>query len=483
MKGLTGCRAKVAVLGLLGLLMFPALGAQPRTLDFKEALGLAKTNSSPVRAGAAQAEAAHRAVWNAASAWLPRIEASASGAWLANPPAGMSIPAGSIPVVMYNPTTGGALIDPVTSKYFIAPFPPVDLSLVPDAKSTYFKGTVTFSQPLLVWGKIAAGVALASLEAELAEVKKEGSALDAVRLAARSYDAALLARDSAALLGELRDLAAAIADDRSKALEAGDTTRVEVLSADADLAALEAKRSEALEAEKSALAGLAFATGLGSKELTAGLLLSSPLRDKLPVLDAAALLEAAPAASTDRGVARTRLSQAGRKLDLERGKSALLPDLALFANLEASGQNPPFTTKDWMDTTWSWDLTVGLNIKAELFDGGASLARIGEAGADLLAAKAGLEAAEEGARLEMVRALAAARNAETSLAAKRAKAAWAAEVKRNAAASAAGELISRADLNGAAILETSARLELLQATWILAEALADLERLAGRGLE
>jgi outer membrane protein TolC len=471
---------------LIIALALETLGAQTagtaptRDLALDEALKLAKTNSVLVRANTAASEAAQRAVWTAQSALLPKISAGASGAWLANPPKGMSVAKGALgDLPLWVPATtspGSVYTGPFT--YHPVTLPNNDWQIVDDTKNSYFKGNLTFTQPLVAWGKIAAGIALASLEAEIAEVKRSGAELDALRLAKRSYNAALLSRDSAAVLAELCDLAASIAADRRKALEAGTATKADALSSEADLAGLEAKLIEAREAEKSALESLAYLTGLepGTLRLVTG------LRDNLPSIDEEALKKAAPQSSADWGTARARLAQAGRKLDLERGSFIMLPNLALFANLEAAGQTVPFSTTSWIDKTWSWDLTVGLSAQIEVFDGGANLARISEARSSLAAARAGLEGSEQGARIEVRRAVDAARRAEALLASKRAAAAWSAETLRNARASAEAELISRGELNGASIREASSRLELLAARYDVAEAAADLERLAGKEL-
>jgi uncharacterized sporulation protein YeaH/YhbH (DUF444 family) len=96
-------------------------------------------------------------------------------------------------------------------------------------------------------------------------------------------------------------------------------------------------------------------------------------------------------------------------------------------------------------------------------------------------AQAALQAAGKAARLEARRAVEAARKAEASLAAARAKADWAAESLKAAQASAANQLISRSELDGAMIREASARLAVLEARYALEEAVADLDRLGASG--
>ncbi|HTX71365.1 MAG TPA: TolC family protein, partial [Rectinemataceae bacterium] len=183
--------------------------------------------------------------------------------------------------------------------------------------------------------------------------------------------------------------------------------------------------------------------------------------------------------STDYRSAALRLREAGRKIDLETGSAALRPDLAFFASLDASGQTPPFSRSDWTET-WAWDLSLGISIQADLFDAGASAARIEEARSQRLAAAAALHGEETAARLDARKALQAALEAEATLRSVEARAAWTAELLRNAQSSAENQLSSRQDLNAAAIQDATARLELLSARYTFEEALADIDRL-GQG--
>jgi outer membrane protein len=430
----------------------------PLALDIGRAMELARSGSDEVRAKEAAAEAALRAVDVARANFLPKLSASISGSWLANPPAGVTVAAGSLATVPLS-------------------LPATDLVIVADAKASYFKGNLTFTQPLYAWGKIRAAVDLAALEARVASIGSRGAAQDAARSANRAYYSAVLSRDGAGILEELRGLAASILEDMKSALAEGFATREQVLSSAADLAALETRLVQAREGEASAVEALGLLTGLDGSALT----LVSPFREELPPLDEAILRDEALAASAELDTARARLAQAGKKLELERGSSLFLPDLALFASLDLAGQDIPFARRSWMDT-WNWDLSLGLSAKADLFDGGASGARRREAAASLEAAGIAAGAAEKAARLQARRAVDAARGAQAALREKEAKAAWAAEALRNARAKAAGQVASRPELNASAIGEASARLDLLAARYALEEALADLERIAGRAL-
>jgi outer membrane protein len=432
-------------------------------LDIAKAEELASEKADEVAARNAAAAAALGAVDAARADLLPKLSGSVTGAYLANPPAGVTVKAGSMGTLpLYNPSTGTVNV----------PMPAEDLVVVKDAKDSYFKGNLTFSQPLFAWGKIRAAIDLASMEAEVASVDARGAALDAARGANKAYFSALLAKRSAAILEELRDLAAQIVTDRGSALDEGLSTKEQLLSAKADLADLDARLVEARESGRSSLEALAFLTGLDAASIE----LSSDFRDALPPIAEDSLKDRAAASSTSFGEARARLSEARAKLDLERGSALFKPDLSLFASLDASGQDIPLSSGSWTGT-WAWDLSIGLAAKADFLDGGASAARKREAAAKVEAADAALRAALGGARLEARRAVDAGRRAEASLAAARARGEWAAEALRNARAAAADQMISRSELDGAEIREASARLAVLGERYALEEAAADLERL------
>ena len=424
-------------------------------LEIGRAQELAAKGSDEVRARDAAAEAALRAIDAARANFFPKLSASVSGMYLVHPPAGVTVAKGSLNAVPALPST--------------------DLAIVPDAKNSYFKGALTFTQPLVTWGKIRAAVDLASLEAKVAAIGSRGAALDAQRSVDRAYFSAILSRDGAGILEELRTMAASILADRTSAMDEGFATKEDLLSSTADLAALDTKLVQAREGEASAMEALGLLTGLDS----AAMVLVSPFRTGLPTLSEPGLRDQALASSTDIDVSRARLSQAHRKLDLERGSSLFLPDVALFASLDVAGQDIPYANTTWTDT-WNWDISIGINVKADFFDGGASLARKREASSSLEAARIAAGATEKAAKLQLRRAVDAARGAEASLREKEARAAWAAEALRNVRAKAADQAASRPELNASAIGEATARLDLLYARYTLEQSVADLERIVGR---
>lgn len=436
-------------------------GAAPLALSIAEAQALARKNADEVRARAASLDAALGAVKAAKAAFYPKISASASGAYLTNPPAGMTLSKGAF----------GSMTIPGVGTIDI---PSEDVVVVPTASDTYVKGNITFTQPIVAWGKIRAAVDIAAFEAQASLALRDGARRDAEREANRAYFSAKLALESGTILGELRRLAASIVEDRQASLDQGLGTRERLLAAQADLAGIEDRIVEAQEGASSALASLEALTGLPDG---AAIRTVSDFRSQLPPLDEAGLKAAAVSASAEWQSADAHLREAERAVDLQRGSSVLLPDLAFFASLDAAGPHSGWTN------SWTWDLSLGLSVSAELFDAGASAARLDQARSQRDAAAAALRGAETSARLAARRAVQAAREAAAALQKAEARAAWTAELLRNARSSAESQLTSRQDLNGAAIQDAAARLDLLSARYTLEESLADLDRLAQEGAQ
>ena len=411
-------------------------------------------NADLVTARAAALDAALDSARAAKASFYPSISASASGAYLANPPLGLTVDKGSLGELPLNPAI---------------PLPSQDLVIVQNAKPWYYQGNVTFKQPIVAWGKIRATVDIADLEVQAALASHDGARLDAMREANRAYYTAKLALDSEAILAELRSLAVSIVSDRQASLDEGLGTREALLSARADLADIDAKRVDARENAATSLESLALLTGLPSGTEIAAV---SDYRSALPALADEKLEAAALASSTEGRTAGVRLREASRKIDLAGGSSPFLPDLAFFASLDASGPQSP-----WTDT-WTWDLSLGLSVSVDLFDAGAAAARIEEAKAERSAAAAALHGARTDARLAVRRAIQAAREAQAALERAEAREAWTAEALKNARSSAQNDLGSRQELNDAAIQEAGTRLDLVSARYALEESLADLDRLA-----
>lgn len=257
-----------------------AVAAGTAALDIARAEELARKASDDVRAKEEAAAAALRAVDSARANLLPKLSGSVSGAYYPQTPAGVTVPAGSLPTLpLWVPATPNP-IEPYTGSFVKYPvsLDPQDMTLGGFTTNTYFKGNLTFSQPLYAWGKIKAAVDLAALEARVADIGGKGAVLDAVRSANRSYYSAILSREGVSILAELRALATSILEDRKSSLDQGFATREDVLSSEADLAALDTKLVQAREGEASALAALGILTGLDPDSMA----LVSSFRETLP---------------------------------------------------------------------------------------------------------------------------------------------------------------------------------------------------------
>ena len=156
-----GRKSWTARTGFALILVAAALSAKAQAgggipLEIGRAQELAAKGSDEVRARDAAAEAALRAVDAARANFFPKLSASVSGMYLVNPPKGVTVDAGSLGnLPLWVPAT------PTPSQPYSGPFVQYPISLpsenwavVKDAKSTYFKGALTFTQPLVTWGKI-----------------------------------------------------------------------------------------------------------------------------------------------------------------------------------------------------------------------------------------------------------------------------------------------------------------------------------------
>jgi outer membrane protein TolC len=430
----------------LSLCLFPLAGeAARRTVQITEALDLASAGADEIRARDGAVASSMAAVDAARANFLPKITSSVSGGWLANPPLGVTLKAGEMGVLPA--ALGGAKI------------PSTDLTFIDNAKPTWFKGNLTLSQPLFTWGKIGSAAAIAGLEAQIAVAGREGAILNVRRQVETTYFTVRFCRETRAL-----------------SLGSGLSTQEQLLSSKADLADIDARIVEVDETERTALYSLGILTGLD----TASIDLVSACRTEVPVYDEAALEDRASRTGESAVTARVRLSEANKKLALAKGSMMLLPDLQFFSSLDVSGQTVPFSGSIWLDKTWTWDLTVGIAAKTDLFDGGASYANIREAKAGLDAATAALSGQENAARLAARNAADTARKTQADIMRKTARCAWYAEALKAAQSSFKNQVISRAELNGASMREILGRIDLLQAQYNLEQAIADLELVNGR---
>jgi outer membrane protein TolC len=456
-----------------------AAQSQPQgpELSVERAMALAASGSAAVVAKNAAAFAAAKAADAAKARLLPSLTGSLSGAYLpVNQQVGITVPAGefgTLPLWVPASTSPGTYYSGPFTKYSVE-LPDRDLTIMPNSFNEYFKGNLTFAQPIFAWGKIRDSIELALEEARKEGVDARGASLDAARQANAAYFSAVLAQRSQVILAQFVGYADQIVADRSAALGEGLATKAELLSAKADRADLASKLVEAHEAEASSREALALLSGDEAESAT----LSSDFRDALPPIAEEKLKDATATSSTPFAQASSSLAQAERKLAFSKDSTILKPDLNFFASLDTTGTSIPYATDSWTDD-WSLSLSLGLDVKVDLFDGGASAAGVAEAKAGVDAARSALLAAGKAARLEARRAIDAARRAQAALEAAQARLDYAAEALRAAESSAAEQVASRSELLSAKMRNASAALDLLEARYTLEEAIADIDRIGG----
>jgi HAE1 family hydrophobic/amphiphilic exporter-1 len=460
---------------LLLVLALPASHAAADALTLERATQLALEETEAIRIRELALQKARDAVGEATAAALPHVDLQASASYLVNPPQGYTVKAGELgtfePKIPPNALYPGSAAIPLGT----LSIPQSDFT-IGSQQHDYFAVGASLSQPLFTWGKIRAAIDLAGLQVDAAGSDLTAQRRDIQRQVHRAYFAALLAGASASILQGLRDTASQIVADRQKAVEDGTSTKESVLEAQADLAKIDAKLVEAGQSRLTALETLGMLAGLDP----AGIELTTGWSVSLPPMDEQAIRERALRSSTDVAGARTRLRQAGRKLDLEKGGTLLLPDVSLGISLSVTGQEDlPWSPWSWDSSLWSWDLVISLGLKMSVFDGLTSLSRVAQAEKDVAAAGAAVAQEQKLARLAARQAIDAAERADAGVREKEAASALAEERLKNARSSFDAGLASREDMRGAEILAGTAQLDLLLARFAREEAIADIERLAG----
>ncbi len=440
-----------------------AAGAEERALSIAEVLSLARANSEAVRLKALDVQKTSDRLAAARARALPSLTLDASGSYLADPPSGITLTTGELGRIS---TPLGTLI-----------LPPSDVVVVQDAEHTYFKANATLSQPLLTWGKIPNAIALAEREVAVSGAELARQQRDVEKQTHAAYFGAVLAEASLPLLREMQAIGQAVLRDRQSAFEAGASTRQEVLEAEAGLASLSVKLIEADETRATARETLSLLTGAALDGTT----LSTGFRASLPSLEEQTLKAMAAKSSPELQGARERAAQARVKLSLEKGGAMLLPDLSLAVSLAVTGQKIPFSSSDWSDS-WDWDLAVSLGTRTNLFDAGASWAKIREAGRDVEGAALGIALLEKSIAARVRAAVQQARERSAAVEEAKAKAALAEELAKNARISFENELATREEMNRAALGHLTTRLALAAAQHGLEAALEEIELLIGERL-
>jgi len=440
---------------------------EPAPLTLEEAYQLTRQGSEVVKLKELAVQKSRLALDEAGSRAWPHVDLQASASYLPKPPKGALVPADSLSVKLPSPPLPPATLTFPTSDAYIG-----------GEQHQYFSMTATLSQPLFTWGKISNAVELARLQVDAAGTDLTAQRRDIDREVHRAYFGALLAQESRRVLARLRDAAAEVVADRQKSFDDGTTNRQNVMEAQANLAAIEARLVEAQQSGATALESLGILTGREPSSIV----LASGYSAAQPALDEQSILSQALGSSTDLAAMRNRLTMARRNLDIQKGGMMLLPDVALGVSLSVAGQEDlGYSSSVFsINNTWDWNLAISLGVKMNAFDGLASYARIGQAGKDLEMAGTGVTQAEKMVRLAVRRAVDAAARADAGVKEKQAAADLAAERLRNARLSFDNGTISREDLHDADIMAGTAELDLQAALFAREEARADLARLTAQ---
>jgi len=339
---------------------------------------------------------------------------------------------------------------------------------LPDFDRTLLLGQISVSYTL--WDS---GATSARVRAAGSQLSGAGSALgaaeqDLAERVASSYLTALgKARAVAAHDLRLAALEAELARAR-RLLEAGKSPQLEVLRAEAALAAARSERVSLAAALDNAERDLARLLETPVEETRAPRLAPTALADPAPP-DREALAREAIAASP--AVAQARAQLAVAEANVALAESALRPELRAVANLNDWSSSQGHAATEW---------NAGFQVTVPLFDGGAARRRIAQAAAGRDAAAEQVRLAETQARERIDRAAAAAEEARARLESLARAADRFAEVARvqkllldNGAGTQTDYLAAESDL-------LNARANLAEAEQAVVLTRVDLARAAGR---
>jgi outer membrane protein TolC len=453
-------RRTAAALLLIGLGLRGGAGLAARELSFEEAVRQALAHSRAVEGERIRLRQTGERLAEARAALFPQVSLESSARYLTNPPDGVVVRRGELGSVDFPG------MPPV-------PLPVEDHTFLEPAKNTHFQLTATLTQPIFGWLKIRRTVDLARVnqEAAAAGLRQRERRVWADLHAA--YFGAVLARESLALFDRSLQVLQSILDDRRQSFQAGLITRQEVLEAESDAAQARLRIAEAREAYATGREALRLLTGVEGE-----LDLSSGFREEEAPAGEPALLERTLAGSPEREALERRLEAARLSLAREQGGAAPRLDLYLAVAADLSGQTFPLAGEGWPED-WDPNLVVSLGARGTLFDAGRSRHRVAAAREEVRLAENELAQAEESLRLQVRRAVEAARTASWQVEAARAALALEEEREKNARVAYENEAITREMRMRAEAALLLAGLQVLQAGYNREAALARLEVLAG----
>jgi outer membrane protein len=469
-------RVSLLLLAVLAIASAPAAaqvtgsrdaGRADAPLALSAALELAREASQSLRRSRLGVDVARAELDEARSAHGPTINATAGTAYIANPPEGITIPAGEF----------GTVTDPRNT--FPTRVPDQPVVLVPDPENLGLSASVELRQPLYTWGKLSAGrrAAKAGLNASAARV--ELSERELRRQVSTAYAGVVAGRESLPRMEEIVSLLEVRLRDAREQLDAGALTRNDVLAEEAALAGARLQLVRAQQGLQTAESTLSWLVGgtIGRLERDAGW-------NELPVTLPSEDVLVRRARSDDPRLSELRATSSRAQVQLEVAEASrpLLPDIGLTVKAEVQGQRVPLAQANWIDT-WDANLTISVGANAALFDSGANAAERGAARARYEQSLSAIVEYEDSLPLQVRSSLEAYLVARASLAEADARTASAAEQERIAEVSYENELITRSELLGARVARLEAELGAVAARLELARSLFDLEYRVGPLLE
>lgn len=447
-------------LGVTAALLAPAtaVGQSAAPLTLAEAQDLARANSFALGRARAAVSAAESDVRAARAAGRPTLGVSA----------GFAFADAIQPDIVIERGSFGTLPNPGAT--FPTQIPPDDLELVPGGADTFYTLGFSFSQVISAAGAIREGRRAAQAQLAARRSSLAGSERDTRAEVAQTYFGLVAARESTSILGRMEALQRGITDDRRRQFDAGSINRQELLESEYRLAELVSQRVATEEAGRTAAAALSRLLGVAGEP-------ADGFRDPVSLPEVAELVERALEDNPDLAELTAQAEAAQWAVRLARSQAPRRPQVGFSFDLDFRGSVSPFDI-GWRND-WDTGVQIALGVQTDLFDGGAGLAAVAGAEAQLEHARLGAAELEQSVPLQVQRAVELYRAAAARSEALTARRAWVEEQARNAQVSFENDLITAEEVRGAELVALQVALEELEARYSREQARIGLESLVG----
>ena len=263
--------------------------------------------------------------------------------------------------------------------------------------------TWSVTQPLWRSGAVSAGLRYAKLYAESTDEAIRAAVQETVVAVARDYLSVLLARQMVDVYENSVGVAERMLDTAQKKRRAGTASDYEVLRAEVEVASSRATLIQ--ERNKLRTSGVTLLQTLGVNQ-NSDVTLVGALEYRPTTNDLQTLLRDAMLHRPDLLQAEADVKMAEENLKIVR--AAYGPSADVFVSGRYANPDPNDHARD----AWNDDWGAGVSVSYALFDGLARKGRVTQAQSKLRQAKAKLHAAEEAARVELIRAILDVENAE-----------------------------------------------------------------------